>query len=148
MLPRSACSGFNRELAINRFCWLLETCGLSAGAYRLWQALGALDAANAATDPSSEIWDTPSSSPVVPQAWADSLRRHPDQRFTAWLLRGLSEGFQIGYGGGSGKRARASRNLQSAREHPAVVAEYISTAKLRQAEWWARYRTLRRTRCA
>ena len=100
-------------------CWLLETCGLSAGAYRSRQALGA----NAATDPSSEIWDTPSS--VVPQAWADSLRRHPDKRFTAWLLRGLSEGFRIGYGG-SGKRARASRNLQSTREHPAIVDEYLN----------------------
>ena len=63
---------------------------------------------------------------MVPQAWAKSLRRHPDQRFTAWLLRGLSEGFRIGYGGGSGKRTRASRNLQSAREQPAVVDEYLN----------------------
>ena len=63
---------------------------------------------------------------MVPQAWAESLRRHPDQRFTAWLLRGLSEGFRIGYGGGSGKRTRVSRNLQSAREHPAVVDEYLN----------------------
>lgn len=63
--------------------------------------------------------------PLCARVWACRLHINPDREFTAFLIRGFSQSFQIGldYGGASSKPAK--NNMVSAKEHPEVVAKYL-----------------------
>ena len=56
--------------------------------------------------------------------WEQYLRSHPDQRFAAFLRRGLSEGFRIGFNSGSSLRS-AKGNMASVLTNPETVSKYI-----------------------
>ena len=58
------------------------------------------------------------------QMWVALLDNHPDQRLKKFILKGLEEGFHIGYDW-EHRRKAATHNLLSCIEHPDVVQEYI-----------------------
>lgn len=66
-------------------------------------------------------WGLPLFFLVVGQ-WESHLKLHPDQNFAGFIVRGLREGFHIGF---SSKCERASRNMLSATQHPEVMKEYL-----------------------
>ena len=36
-------------------------------------------------------------SPLVAEEWEEALRRHPDREFVEYLVRGIRQGFRIGF---------------------------------------------------
>ena len=68
----------------------------------------------------------PVRTPLQTNQWADLLRRHPDPQFTDWLLRGLREGFRIGFDRQQKLRS-ATSNMQRTSEHPEVVSAYLQS---------------------
>ena len=62
---------------------------------------------------------------VLPvEAWDHFLSSHPDQRFAAFLRRGIAAGFRIGYDR-SHALGRASGNFPSVSRHSEAAAKYI-----------------------
>jgi len=59
--------------------------------------------------------------PLKDQEWLSQLSNHPDQQFVAYLAKGMSEGFHIGFDH-SWKLCSAKK---SASEHPEIVREYL-----------------------
>ena len=64
------------------------------------------------------------STPLQLSVWEDSLRFHPDRAFARYILRGIREGFRVGFDRRSPLKS-AARNLQSAQEHPEVIQQYL-----------------------
>lgn len=58
------------------------------------------------------------------QSWAPFLQAHPDQRYAAFLRRGMSHGFRIGFNPTSELRA-PQPNMQSAVDNPGAVDRFI-----------------------
>ena len=68
----------------------------------------------------------PVHTPLIPTAWGELLSSYPDQRLVQFFLRGITEGFQIGYSDRISQGLRSSRkNLEGAIQHPEVVDEYL-----------------------
>ena len=68
----------------------------------------------------------PVHTPLIPTAWGELLSSYPDQRLVQFFLRGITEGFQIGYSARISQGLRSSRkNLEGAIQHPEVVDEYL-----------------------
>ena len=53
------------------------------------------------------------SSPLVVDQWERRLKLHPDQNFAEFIVRGLREGFRIGFDYASSKCERATRNMSA-----------------------------------
>ena len=66
----------------------------------------------------------PVHTPLIRDAWAEALRQHPDRAFTRYILRGLREGFRIGFDRAAPIQS-ASCNMLSALQHPDVVQSYL-----------------------
>ena len=66
--------------------------------------------------------------PLKVEAWTQSLRRHPDQRFANYIIAGLKEGFRIGADRGKIIRPAAS-NMPSAHVHRRVITDYINSER-------------------
>ena len=66
----------------------------------------------------------PVCSPLDPKAWSEALHPHPDKAFVRFLLKGLREGFRIGFHHPAPLQS-APRNMLSALQHPHVVQEYL-----------------------
>ena len=64
-------------------------------------------------------------SPIKQGFWTSELARHPNQRFTALILKGLQSGFRIGFEGSLSQLKSSSQNLISAMEHPDAVIKFI-----------------------
>ena len=65
------------------------------------------------------------STPLVVESWARSLSHHPDRSFARYICTGLRFGFWIGFREVVSLKS-APVNMGSAREHPAVVSEYLA----------------------
>ena len=65
------------------------------------------------------------STPLVYKGWQEALSTHTDQTFAQYLLRGISNGFRIGFNR-SHKLHSATKNMQSAVDHPEVVSQYLA----------------------
>ncbi len=63
--------------------------------------------------------------PFRSHAWVTELSHHPDPKFRAFILNGITQGFRIGHNPHATKLYSQKRNMTSAREHPQVVSEYI-----------------------
>ncbi len=63
--------------------------------------------------------------PLRLHAWRDHLSHHPDPAYTGYILDGIAHGFRIGYQREGHQLVPASRNTQSAYEHPEVVSDYL-----------------------
>lgn len=64
--------------------------------------------------------------PLRVAEWDCQLRHHPDQRFREFIVRGIREGFRVGFD--YSRECQASkRNMLSAEERAEVVGEYLQT---------------------
>ena len=63
--------------------------------------------------------------PLVQDSWRHCLQEHPNQQLTQFFLKGISEGFRVGYGIQATSPKSSKRNLQSALLHPEVIDNYI-----------------------
>ena len=64
--------------------------------------------------------------PLVWQAWAQALQPHPDKDFGDYIIRGIKEGFRIGFRYSERETTRScKRNMSSAYEHQKVVTDYL-----------------------
>ena len=68
----------------------------------------------------------PLQSPLVLDVLMQSLKLHPDPRFAAFIYRGLTQGFHIGFNRSSVHLHCASKNHPSALVNPTVVWNHIS----------------------
>ncbi len=66
------------------------------------------------------------SSPLEWRAWRIELAEHPDQTLAEYLVRGIRDGFRIGFSYGSHSLSSSKGCMQSARDHPEVVREYLA----------------------
>jgi hypothetical protein len=61
------------------------------------------------------------------RAWEQALRANPDREFADLIVRGIREGFRVGFAFSMfGSTASCDRNMRSALEHPDVVDDYIA----------------------
>ena len=63
--------------------------------------------------------------PLKVEAWEEMLQLHPDRGLVRVLLRGIQEGFRVGFRHNQVELKPCGRNLVSAREHPEVVCGYL-----------------------
>jgi len=63
--------------------------------------------------------------PMQYGAWSQRLRGHPDVAFREYLLRGIQQGFRIGFRYGEWACTCASANMQSAVVQPRVIDDYL-----------------------
>ena len=69
--------------------------------------------------------------PLQPSEWDKELHHHPDGDFRAYLVKGNSEGFRIGFNYQISQCKKATANMKLATKNPLVVADYLE--KERQA---------------
>ena len=62
--------------------------------------------------------------PLHKEAWQACLQSHPDQQFTHYILKGITEGFRIGFDRRCKLKA-AQKNMHSAAQHPLVIDQYL-----------------------
>ena len=66
------------------------------------------------------------STPLRYEVWQSYLVNHHDQRFVQYILRGIKDGFRIGFNSKSTILKTCYSNLLSAMDHPQVVTSYIT----------------------
>ena len=66
--------------------------------------------------------------PLVREAWEKAFELFPDQAFAEYIIRGIREGFRIGFNYRLNLRSR-SKNMSSTKENPKVVQAYIDVEK-------------------
>ena len=57
--------------------------------------------------------------------WESHLQQHPDRPLVDYIIRGLQEGFRIGFKESRCKCQKSARNILSAVQKPEVVREYL-----------------------
>ena len=62
--------------------------------------------------------------PLRAEEWELRLRAHPDQAFKSYILKGIRDGFRLGFNRTSCCHP-ATRNLRSAYEHPEIIDAYL-----------------------
>ena len=66
--------------------------------------------------------------PLIASEWASNLAFHPDPRFAAYIIEGISNGFRIGFARAAYASLSSSRrNMRSAYDNSSVVDDYIAT---------------------
>jgi len=63
--------------------------------------------------------------PINPHFWEQGLANHPDKKFTSFIIRGLYQGFQIGFTPTLTCLQPAQSNLCSVTQHPNVIWQYL-----------------------
>ena len=66
----------------------------------------------------------PVSTPLVVDALEHALASHPDRAYAHYIYDGLRHGFGIGFNRSSLLKS-ASANMESARQHPNIITEYL-----------------------
>ncbi len=64
--------------------------------------------------------------PLALDAWERLLTTYPNAQLARFLLRGILEGFHIGYNPTLASLRSAKSNMRSAHQHPEVVSDYLS----------------------
>lgn len=64
-------------------------------------------------------------SPLILATWERELKTHPDRAFAEFILRGIKEGFRVGYESGKAELKQRVGNMISASEKPEVISEYL-----------------------
>ena len=85
--------------------------------------LMALDACNPLCEDSNLYLSSSVTSPLIFDNWTRELSSHPDKAYTQYILRGISQGFRIGY-----NRHHQLRQSHSAMltHNPEVISHYLS----------------------
>ena len=63
--------------------------------------------------------------PLKFNAWKEALVDHPDKTYAGYILRGISEGFCIGFDYGCHSCCPSRGNMISTLENPEVVDTYL-----------------------
>ena len=63
----------------------------------------------------------PCTYPLIPTAWGELLSSYPDQILVQFFLRGITEGFQIGYSDHISQGLRSSKKSGSSNTAPGSV---------------------------
>lgn len=66
------------------------------------------------------------STPLVVSEWRRCLSNHPDREFVDYILRGLEEGFRLGFNYAECTPVSAKSNMQSATGRPVVIDNYLA----------------------
>ena len=66
--------------------------------------------------------------PLRVAEWEVALRHHPDRKYVGYMLRGMAQGFRIGFDRGAVVLRSTKRNMRSTEEAPEVVQAYIPTS--------------------
>ena len=53
------------------------------------------------------------------------MQEHPDKKFAGYTLRGIGNGFRIGFDPGQYVLKDRPSNMLSVEEHPEIVTEYL-----------------------
>ena len=69
--------------------------------------------------------------PMRKEVWSGELVEHPDRTLAESIVKGITDGFMVGYNPGRAKLEEQGRNMQSAAEQEGVVDSYI---RAKQAE--------------
>ncbi len=64
--------------------------------------------------------------PLDSGMWAQELEGHPDQVLVREILRGIKEGFKVGYDHTRAPLRAQGNNMPSTTEHSSVVEEYLA----------------------
>ena len=67
--------------------------------------------------------------PLKAEIWSKELATHPDQLFCQYIIRGLREGFRVGFDYENSQLRSNGCNLLSAADHPEVVDDYLAVEK-------------------
>ena len=104
----------------------LRLLGAGGPHYTYMNSLQGLDCATAPQPPLLAPWPVcPSPIRVVTLAWY--LQSHPDQQFANFIIRGLSNGFRVGFAASQLRGlGSASRNHPSTAQCPGAISRYIS----------------------
>ena len=65
------------------------------------------------------------STPLKLPSWAEALRSYPNEEVALFMLRGIAQGFRIGFIPSSTSLRSAAWNLEGALTHPQVVEVYL-----------------------
>ena len=105
--------------------WALPLMGIVAGSghYRYRADLLQLEAATPTT--ALALWPR-GPTPLRYQALQEALRSHPDPEFTSFILRGLRDGFRIGFAHQSQRLRATNRNHPSSLANPTSVNAFIA----------------------
>ena len=95
------------------------------GEYIYMQDLGDLDARRPLKDPTIPAGVGVVNSTLVASEWEAVLASHPDREFAAFVVRGIQEGFRIGFDYRRQSGQKASRNMRSAGENPEPIDRYV-----------------------
>ena len=68
--------------------------------------------------------------PLKMEHWESLITSHPDKEYVNYLLRGIREGFRIGFKE-AGSVSSARKNMCSALENSEVVSAYLAEEKRR-----------------
>ena len=63
--------------------------------------------------------------PMRKEVWSGELAEHPDRTLAESIVKGITDGFMVGYNPGRAKLEEQGRNMQSAAEQEGVVDSYI-----------------------
>ncbi len=63
--------------------------------------------------------------PLRAAAWQRMLADHPDRQLVEWMVRGIQQGFRIGYQHDPRDLRQSKQNLSSVQQQPEVVQEYL-----------------------
>ena len=74
-----------------------------------------------------ELWAI--NTPLRLETWARDLRHQPDQQFARYILRGIQQGFHVGFNCQTVACRSAKRNMISAEQNPEVVNRYLRTER-------------------
>ena len=73
------------------------------------------------TNTPTPVWLQRVSTPLNGREWAKVLADHPDKEFQEYILRGINEGFRIGFNYEMNRCRPAASNMHSATEHSQIV---------------------------
>ena len=65
------------------------------------------------------------STPLIPAHWHCALEKYPNRDLVDFFIRGITQGFRIGFSYGSCPLKSSKRNLEGALSHPDVVEDYL-----------------------
>ena len=99
----------------------------SETSHRFYSKLAAIDAAGLAS-PEVELAEPLKviTTPLKLQFWKEQLEAHPDQGFAGLILKGIEQGFKIGFNGNPAKLRSKGSNMLSTLSQPQVVTDYIA----------------------
>ena len=65
------------------------------------------------------------STSLIPAHWHCALEKYPNRDLVDFFIRGITQGFRIGFSYGSCPLKSSKRNLEGALSHPDVVEDYL-----------------------